>query len=335
MFVTRRKFVQSSIAASIAVAAESTHTGWLLSSSDPLRIGIAGLGPSAPEHLALYAAIPGAKVTHIADPSRAAIAAAVSQLQNAGHPSPRVSHNLDGLLADPSLHAISLPRESPNAGFTLKQIFSRRLPVLTDILPSSLSLPANACSKYSQLHLRIGDLIYPGVTSDLSAWSRRRAAACANKDAAVSALTLQRKLLATETRAVLVSTLHALLQASPIATSSLTRWAEAEGSFEIARARTVARVNLPDPPTGPKCLAIELLPRNSGASLLSVRDKDGLFEVPVWRQPDAQTSLRTVMQFLDSVRTRADNSTALAPAVAAIAVADRIFRSLRIAENAN
>lgn len=335
MFVTRRTFVQTSIAASLAVAAESTHTSWLLSSSDPLHIGIAGLGPSAPEHLALYAAIPGARVTHIADQSRAAIAAALSQLQNAGHPSPRVSHNLDGLLADPFLHAISLPRESPNAGFTLKQIFARRLPVLADNLPSSLSLPVTAYSKYSQLRLRIGDLIYPGATSDLSAWSRRSAAPSADKDAAAAELTLQRKLVATETRAVLISTLNALLQASPIETSSLTRWAEAEGSFEIARARTVARVNLPDSPTGPKCLTIDLLPRNSGASLLSVRDKGGLFDVPVWRQPDAQTSLRTVMQFLASVRTRADNLTALAPAIAATVVVDRIFRSLRIAGYAN
>ena len=37
------------------------------------------------------------------------------------------------------------------------------------------------------------------------------------------------------------------------------------------------------------------------------------------------------MQFLDSVRTGDDNSAALAPAIAATVVVDRIFRSLRIA----
>jgi hypothetical protein len=68
MLFNRRTFMQASLAASVSVAAETSHAAWLLNSSNPIRIGVAGLGSSASEHLALYAAIPGARVTRMTLP---------------------------------------------------------------------------------------------------------------------------------------------------------------------------------------------------------------------------------------------------------------------------
>jgi hypothetical protein len=330
MLLTRRTFVQSSLAASLSIAAEATRAHWLLSPSDPIRVGIAGLGLSASEHIALYAAIPGARVAHLADESPTTAAAALSQLRDLGHPPPRLSRTLDALLADTSLHAISLPRELPAAGFTLRQIFSSGLPVLTDFLPTTSSLSLTSYPKSTQLHLRVGDLMYFEAALDLYAWSKRSAATSNGRNDATAELTLERRLAHAESRAVMIAALNALLVSRSLPTSQLERWAQATDNVEIAQARSVVRINLPETSIGPKSLAVSLLPRASAASVFSLRDRNGSVEVPIWRQPDAQSSLRTVMNFLNSARTGAGSSSSLDPAITASYAIDRLFRSLQI-----
>jgi hypothetical protein len=81
MPITRRTFLQSSLGASLAAAAEVTRCHWLLSSTTPVCIGVVGLDASALEHLSLFAAIPGAKVLGLTDGDPKRIRVALRQLK--------------------------------------------------------------------------------------------------------------------------------------------------------------------------------------------------------------------------------------------------------------
>ena len=73
------------------------------------------------------------------------------------------------------------------------------------------------------------------------------------------------------------------------------------------RASTVARVSRFLPklryPASQEDRDFDLfLPRSSGASLLSLDYRTQTIAIPVWRTPDSESSLRTVMNFLGEVR---------------------------------
>ena len=327
MLLTRRTFVQSSLVDSLALAAEATRTRWLLNSSDCICDGLAGLSASASQHLAHYAAIPGVHIAHIEDGSIHLVSQALAQLKDLGQPGPSISTTLDALLADRSLHAVSLPSEIPASGFTLSRILTAGLPVLTDLPPSSFTLTKHRTVPDPRIHLRVADLMYPGVALDLHSWSNRSDIPEIRTEIRAD-LTLERRLSPAEIRAVLISALQVLLISHPLTNSQLSHWSKTSGVIELAQASTAAIIHLPERISGPRSLNVSLLPRSFAASILSLRHHTGSIELPIWRDPDAQTSLRTVMHFLNSVRTGAASLPQPDPAFAACSVVDGLLRSL-------
>jgi hypothetical protein len=128
ILLTRRTFLHSSLVAGLASAAEATRTRWLLSSTGPVRVGVAGLGASALEHLALFAAIPGAEIVGLADSQLSRTTQALRQLRELGQPAPVVDRMLDNR----TLEAVSLPSGDTNAGPMFSRILAAGLPVLSD-----------------------------------------------------------------------------------------------------------------------------------------------------------------------------------------------------------
>lgn len=335
MHLSRRTFMQACMTASVGVAAEAARTPWLLNGPDPIRVGIAGLGVASSEHLALYSAIPGARIEHIADPSPGSLDAALALLRELGHPMPRVSRCFVDLLADRTLHALSFPREVPAAGFSLERAMDAGLPVLTDVPPPSLSLPVNPRLRRAPIYLRIGDFCSPGAAGTLDVWSKRLASFEStgkplNGDRTTIDLILQRGINRLETRAVMISALVALVRPRAVSASQMMAWASDPGAVEASYGSPTARINLPTIPGAAAKLNIELFPRAFRASTLFLKRRDGSLELPIWPRPDAQASLYTVIRFLDGVRCRAASSPEFDSAVASSQVIDRLLRKLHV-----
>ncbi len=331
MLLTRRTFMQTSLAASVSVAAESSHARWLLNSSNPIRIGVAGLGSSASEHLALYGAIPGARVAHIADESAALVDSALLQLKENNHPAPRVSRSISELLQDPSLDALSLPAEPPSACRALEHALNTGLPVLVDVLPASFSPEVHERTARPPIHLRIADFTYAGAAHDIDSWSNRNAETAQRLIPMSARLSLETGLTIAQTRAVMISALNALLAHRTIPAGELIRWSGAHDAVIAGYGSPVAGIRLPHFPNGSAKVEIDLLPRHSGASVLCLRRSNGALELPLWRRADAQASLQTVTRFLHSVRTHRGVSPGLDTALACCRVVDTLLGRLRIA----
>ena len=85
--------------------------------SDPVRIGVAGLGYWGPNLARNFAAIPGARLTWCADASEA------SRLQAAAHfPGVRIASDLETMLADPELDAVALATPVPTHAALATQV---------------------------------------------------------------------------------------------------------------------------------------------------------------------------------------------------------------------
>jgi hypothetical protein len=298
VILTRRTFVQSSLAASLAVAAESTRAGWLLESHDPIRVAVAGLGPAASEHIALYAALPGVQIVGLTDRSRSRVHAALTQLEELGRFGARVYTSLGKMLSYSGLHAISVPSEDDDAGSSLREILATGLPVLTDVPPREFSHRQFLATRKGLVRMRVADFLYPGALAEISThW--RKLTRYENEPTGQSArLVLERRLSSHQLRAVIVSALQAVFDGHSGDPDCLAAWSKNPDVIGLKRAGTALHIHLPRQTADFDLLEVDLLPRSSGASLLLLSRPDQTMEIPIWRAPDSRSSLRTVMTFL-------------------------------------
>lgn len=336
MLLTRRTFVQSSLAASLAAAIQATRATWLLQPNDPVRIAVAGLGPNASEHLALYAAIPGVQVVGLVDRSPSRFGEALAQLKKLNQPGPRAYTSLDSLLSHPALHAVSAPLAESSMDFPLHEVLATGLPVLTDVPPAFFSYHDFLSLKKAPVAVRVSDYIYPGARSDIHArWNLPPGSSIDGNTGYGAKLVLERRLTRAQVRAVLISALQAVLDSHSSNPAQLASWSKAADAIELTRASTSVLIHLPPQIAHFEKIEFDLLPRSTGASLLSLRHRTQTMEVPIWRTPDSQSSLRTVMNFLGEVRApfsasgKVDTTNEAALSFAAASVVDRVLHLLR------
>ncbi|MGB0063095.1 MAG: hypothetical protein WBP85_01505 [Terracidiphilus sp.] len=336
MLLTRRTFVQSSIAASLAAAAEATHASWLLKPDNAVRIAIADLGPFANEHISLFAALPGVEIVALVDPSHSKSRAAIAQLTQLGRPTPAVYASLSSLLRHTGIDAFSLAADEEPAAFSLHEILATRRPILLDLPPRDLSLGDLMLLQKAPVYFRTSDRLYPGAQTEIHAqWKRSPLKPETGTQKRFTRLILERRLRPSQLRAVLIAALGAVLEPLSIPVAALAAWSEDPAVIEFTRASTVLHIHLPPQLSNFDSLDIDLLPRSFGASILSLGQPQGTMQVPIWRAPDIQSSLRTVMAFLSQNHARfakhtsstrtytADNVTDVALAFAAASVVDR------------
>jgi hypothetical protein len=297
MSLTRRTFLQSSLMAGLAGTAEATCTRWLLSSGDAVRIGIAGLGASASEHLALFATIPGARIVGLADPEPTRITSAQRQLRELGQSTPTVYRNVDHMLSDHCVEAVAMPNEAGNPANIFRGIVKAGLPLLADFPP--VEPPHSyetSLSARTPVHFRLADFMYPATVADLTAWLKRSDCNHGEAHLVISPATTTRELR----MAAIVAT-NALLAASPVPDDKLISWARSNHAQPTIRG-TTGVVSLPENSAGIGALHVHLLARSAKDSKLLVQHRAGSMEVVIASQPNATSSLRTVMMFLDGVR---------------------------------
>lgn len=335
MILTRRTFVQSSLAASLAVAADATRATWLLKDKDPLRIALAGLGPETWEHLALYAAIPNVNVVGIADGTGSHFSEALAQLEKFSQPQPFVSNRLEEVLSKTLPDAISVPT-AQKLDFPLRDVLSIGLPVLTDTPPPLFAYKDFLGQRKAYVGVRSADLLYPGAMADISTrWMQTQLTNSDQTGERTARLVLERRLSMAQLRAVVICSLQAVLGSHSFLSEELASWSSNPEAVELNQTRTSARVYLPARMARFSHLDIDLLPRSKNASILSLSHRAQKMEMPVWRNPDSQSSLRTTMAFLNHVRTpQANVISAEGPkdsetAFAAATVIDCLFSRLR------
>jgi hypothetical protein len=338
VLLTRRTFVQSSLAASLAVAADATRAGWVLKPDNPIRIAIAGIGPSANEHLSLFAALPGVDIVALVDPSPSKPRAAIAQLTQLGRPRPSLYTSLSSLLNHTAIDAFSLPADENSAAFSLHEILATRLPVLLDLPPRNLSHGDLMVLQKAPVHFRTADRLYPSAQADIhSQWKRPSLQPETAQRKRFARLILERRLPPSQLRAVLIAALGAVLAPNSTSAAALAAWSKDPNIIEFTGASTVLHIHLPPQISNFDNLDVDLLPRSSGASILSLGQSHRTMQVSIWRAPDSQSSLRTVMAFLSQTRPRfgkrtpsprtytGDKATDAFLSFAAASVVDRAF----------
>jgi hypothetical protein len=330
MTLTRRSFIQSSLAAGLSSAAEATRSRWLLSATDRVRVGLAGLGASAWEHLALFAAIPGAEIVGLADSEPSRTTQALRQLRELGQAVPMVYRDVDRMLDNQTIQAISLPNENADAGPMLSRVLAAGLPVLSDI-PPTVELAINTRSyeavlgTHTLVHFRLADFTYPTSSTDLIGWLKR-----SGLKTIEAHLIIPRQLTKQEFRVVSIAAIDLLLAASPLTPERLIRWlGSKDARIQTSAARTISSIALPQNAAGTSALHVHLLGSLPQNAKLVVQHENGSLELAISGQPNADSSLRTVMNFLSHVRESGRDSNALASrAQIAAALVDQLMRSL-------
>jgi hypothetical protein len=131
--ITRRIFLQSAFASSVALATERLgNSSWLQSTANQIRVATVGLGSAGYEHLAIFASIPGARIVTLYDPDMHRLRKAASFLRERGYPPPDVTTQLAKLVNDPSIDAISLACPFPSSLAPLSTLLAANKPLLFD-----------------------------------------------------------------------------------------------------------------------------------------------------------------------------------------------------------
>ncbi len=304
MLLSRRKFLQSTVTAGLAAAAEATGSRWLLKPVGCIRIGIAALEATAWDHLALFAAIPGAEIVGLADPSTKNLHAAADYLRDNGQRPPSLYRNSADLLNDRSLHALAIPSCGQNGAQMMREAIAAGIPILLDAPPilsrrdlgQMLGILQTA---RTPVHFRLADYLYPSSAADVRSWLTRSGSAGAEL-----ALALQPFAARDDLRIPVIAALDAVLDASGATSEGLRMWGtQARQTTPIEGTGTSCSIALPPNPFKFERLLVHSF---SGVlesvSTLHLRSTRGSVKLGIACQADVVSSLQTAMLFLASVR---------------------------------
>jgi hypothetical protein len=303
MQLTRRTFVSSTLAVGLAAAAEATHSSWLLTSGDAVRIGIADIDSSNAEHVALLSAIPGAEIAALFGTNRELTRESFFQLQESGKPMPILYGTLNRMLLDRSLEAVYLAGRSLDASEAFSRIIQAGHPVMADP-PHEVSRGdrysplTTAYSAKTHILLRTNYLANSNSVQDVRNWLLR---SDARETEAILSLPLfaQRD----QVRSAGILSLACLIGASDLSPAELLRW----HSSKTPKVRTTGSsgtISLPDNSYGLRSLRIHALGGDADSSTLALHHSHGSFHLPIVRNSCPQAALRSAMLFLTRVRFR-------------------------------
>jgi len=331
MLLSRRTFLQSTLAAGLAAAAEVTGTHWLLGPAGRLRIGIAGLGTAGSDHLALFAAIPGAEIVGLADPSSKNLHAAAGYLRDNGQRPPSLYRNSGDLLNDRALHALSIPSSGQNGAQVMRDAIAVGVPVLLDAPPLLAQKELGKMlsileTTRTPVHFRLADYLYPSSVMDVRSWLTR-----SGSTGAELALALQ-PFAARDLRIPLIAALDVVLDASGTSDRELRMWGiQGRHSARIEGTGTSCSIALPPNPFRFEGLLVHSFPGVlESVSTLHLRSVRGSVKLGIASQAHAVSSLQTAMLFLASVRDgHFGDANRSCRAQVAAAGADRVLVSLK------
>jgi hypothetical protein len=144
--LTRRTFLQSALASSVALASNSlADQSWVHSSADPIRVAIVGVGPIGFQQIELFSAIPAVQVVALCDPNTHRLRSAAVRLRQRRYAAPKLTTRLAALLDDPTVDAISIAAAFPGRFVPLAPFLASKKPILFDT-PYAVSFSEALCT---------------------------------------------------------------------------------------------------------------------------------------------------------------------------------------------
>src|SRR5262245_35781519 len=123
--LTRRRFLQSTLAAAASVTIAGTKSsGRVLGANDTIRIGIAGLNGRGASHVGGYAGMKGVEITYLIDPDTRVFGGRLKQIDAKNGAKPKTVQDVRVALEDKNLDAISIA--TPNHWHALMTIWPRQ-----------------------------------------------------------------------------------------------------------------------------------------------------------------------------------------------------------------
>jgi predicted dehydrogenase len=123
MRFTRRKFLESSLAAAASITVAGTKSsGKVLGANDTVRIGVAGLNGRGGSHVGAYLGMKDVQITHLIDPHQATYKNHLKSIAAKGLPAPTCVQDVRKALEDKNLDAISIA--TPNHWHALMTIWA-------------------------------------------------------------------------------------------------------------------------------------------------------------------------------------------------------------------
>jgi predicted dehydrogenase len=119
---TRRRFLQSSLAAAATVTIAGTKSSpRVLGANETIRIAIAGLNGRGGAHVGAFAKMQGVEIAYLVDPDTRTFGKRISQVTDAGGKEPKTVQDIRRVLEDKSIDAITVA--TPNHWHALMTIW--------------------------------------------------------------------------------------------------------------------------------------------------------------------------------------------------------------------
>jgi predicted dehydrogenase len=121
--LTRRRFLQSSLAAAATVAIAGTKSsGKVLGANDTIRLAVAGLNGRGGEHVASFLKIKNVEIAYLIDPDTRTFGKRLKQIEDRGGKAPKTVQDVRQALEDKELHAVSVA--TPNHWHALMTVWA-------------------------------------------------------------------------------------------------------------------------------------------------------------------------------------------------------------------
>ncbi len=123
MRLTRRRFLESSLAAAATITVAGTKSsGKVLGANDTVRIGVAGLNGRGGSHVGEFSGMKNVEIVYLIDPHQGTYKGRIAQLAKAGRKEPTCVQDVRKALEDKNLDAISIA--TPNHWHALMTIWA-------------------------------------------------------------------------------------------------------------------------------------------------------------------------------------------------------------------
>ncbi|HEY2909952.1 MAG TPA: Gfo/Idh/MocA family oxidoreductase, partial [Gemmataceae bacterium] len=123
MRLTRRRFLESSLAAAATITVAGTKSsGKVLGANDTVRIGVAGLNGRGGSHVGEFSSMKNVEIVYLIDPHQGTYKGRIAQLAKAGRKEPTCVQDVRKALEDKNLDAISIA--TPNHWHALMTIWA-------------------------------------------------------------------------------------------------------------------------------------------------------------------------------------------------------------------
>src|SRR5437763_17137697 len=121
--LTRRRFLQSSLAAAATVTIAGTKSsGKVLGANDTVRVAVAGLNGRGGAHVAEFLKLKNVEIVCLIDPDTRTYGKRLKQIEEKGGKAPKTVQDVRQALEDKDLHAVSVA--TPNHWHSLITIWA-------------------------------------------------------------------------------------------------------------------------------------------------------------------------------------------------------------------